>query len=156
MKKIILLLANVCLLTLFSTLAGCSTDENNTLSSYDAGKMASSPLRVLFDVEFGSNLYLKLEDELATYKVESVEGVKKRLSFQAMVKEMGGPSSIKIEIPPVQGNEREMYLTNLRTEIMAGGGPDVFVCGSGIGYQVRTAAKISPASYEKEYVPCAG
>ena len=136
MKKIILLLANVCLLTLFSTLAGCSTDENNTLSSYDAGKMASSPLRVLFDVEFGSNLYLKLEDELATYKVESVEGVKKRLSFQAMVKEMGGPSSIKIEIPPVQGNEREMYLTNLRTEIMAGGGPDVFVCGSGIGYHM--------------------
>ncbi len=138
-KKFIFLFA-MCILFAFAFITGCKVNENDvpqSIISNPVREKDSSPLRVFVDIEFGSNIYLKLEDELADYMQSYEQGKKIKISFDDMIEDMGGPSSIKIEIPPIQGNDRDIYFTSLRTEIMAGGGPDVFVCGSGIGYHMN-------------------
>ncbi len=135
MKRLISFILIIALLC--AVFAGCKSGggggapEESSASSGSSEK--TGPLRVFIDVEYGSSVYARIEDELLEYMEEYDQGKKKNVSFKARIKDMGGPSSIEIEIPPVQGNDREIYFTGLRTEIMAGGGPDVFVCGAGIG-----------------------
>ena len=117
--------------------AGCESGGGDGAPEESSASPGSSeqndPLRVLIDVEYGSNIYLSLKDELGAYMEEYSQGKKKNVSFQTVIENMGGPSSVEIEIPPIKENDWDMYLTSLRTEMMAGGGPDVFVCGAGIG-----------------------
>lgn len=126
----------VLLMVMLALMPGCRTGREGEERSSSGGAEKTEPLRVFVDVEYGSNIYFSLEDELADYMQSYEQGKKKKISFQALIDGMGGPS-IKLEIPPIQGNERDMYFTSLRTEIMAGGGPDVFVCMSGIGYHMK-------------------
>ncbi len=144
MRRKSLLLTAVCFLTLFVAITGCKTNENRTsesVSSYATKENAAeekdaSPLRVLIDVEYGSNVYW-LQDELARYQTKYINGELEGISLQDKMEDMGGPSDIEIEIAPIRENERDIYLTSLRTEMMSGGGPDVLVCGCGTGYHMK-------------------
>lgn len=145
MRKNSMLFIAMCILTIFVAIAGCKTDDNlppESVSSYASeGNVAeetdASPLRVFIDVEYGSNVYW-LQDTLARYRTECINGEEEPINFQTWIENMGGPSSVEIEIAPIRENERDIYLTSLRTEMMSGGGPDVFVCGCGIGYHMKT------------------
>ena len=136
MRRKSLLFTAMCFLTSFVAITGCKTNENLTqesVSSYVSEENAAeekdaSPLRVLIDVEYGSNVYW-LQDSLANYDKEYIHGEWEGISLQDKMGDMGGPSDIEIEIVPIRENERDIYLTSLRTEMMSGGGPDVFVCG---------------------------
>ena len=158
MRRISMLFTAVCFLTLFVAITGCKTEENLTLegvSSYDSEENAaeeknSSPLQVLIDVEYGSNIYLRLQDELTNYGKEYVHGKWEGVSLQDKIADMGGPSSVEVEIAPIRENERDVYLTGLRTEMMSGGGPDVFVCRTGTGYHMKT--KGDEPDYSSGYV----
>lgn len=136
MKKYILSIFAICLL--ISQFAGCG--ELGHKSNLNNSQMSDNPvedhrsLRVLVDVEFGSSLYLDVEDELRKYKAVPSAGGEKTIGLVAAIKDAGGSENIQLEFPPKCGEERDIYLSNLRTEIMAGGGPDVFVCLSGIGF----------------------
>lgn len=152
MRKISILFIAVCFLTL---LAGCKTNETlipEGVSSYaseenPAEKENASPLRVLIDGEYGSNIYW-LQESLANYDKEYIHGKWEGISLQAKIENMGGPSSVEIEIAPIRENERDVYLTSLRTEMMSGGGPDVFVCGCGTGYhQKETNGKLNDGEW---------
>lgn len=46
------------------------------------------------------------------------------------IKAAGGPENIVFDQIPFEGSEREITLERIRTEIMAGEGPDVFIVGS--------------------------
>ena len=135
MKKLIPYILIIALLC--AVFAGCKSGGGGGAPEESSASSGSSeqndPLRVLIDVEYGSNIYLSLKDELGAYMEEYSQGKKKNVSFQTVIENMGGPSSVEIEIPPIKENDWDMYLTSLRTEMMAGGGPDVFVCGAGIG-----------------------
>lgn len=52
------------------------------------------------------------------------------------VKSLGGPENVSFEYLPREGTERETALDRVRTEIMSGGGPDMFIiaCNGGIDY----------------------
>ncbi|MBP3705495.1 MAG: carbohydrate ABC transporter substrate-binding protein [Clostridia bacterium] len=47
--------------------------------------------------------------------------------FLYTLKESGGLEDVEIEYIPASGSERENMLDRIRTEIMTGGGPDVFI-----------------------------
>ena len=104
------------------------------------------PLRVLIDLDYGSNI-LKPAVKQALGKYAEDDG--KFRSFSKTVKELGGPS-LQLEYPPTRGEERENYLTKLRTEIMAGKGPDVFVCMAGPGFVVDLS-KLEQGLYQGEW-----
>lgn len=53
--------------------------------------------------------------------------------FLSRVADLGGPEDIEIEVLPESGVEREAKLTRLRTEIMAGEGPDIFIMACDTG-----------------------
>ena len=55
-------------------------------------------------------------------------------SFLETVAMMGGPSDVVLEIVPRSGVERETAIDRIRTEIMSGKGPDVFIVPCGDGY----------------------
>ncbi|QQR30080.1 extracellular solute-binding protein [Acutalibacter muris] len=133
-------------------MTGCKKNKNlesEGVSSYVSEESAAneedtSPLRVLIDLEYGSDVYVRLQDELENYDKEYVRGKWEGISLQAKIEDMGGPSSVEIEIAPIRENERDVYLTSLRTEMMSGGGPDVFVCRGGTGFHEKeTNGKIS-------------
>lgn len=81
------------------------------------GRDQSSPLRVLVDIEYqglGGRSRLDL--------------VMENLAFS--LKESAGFEDVEFEFLPIEGAEREAELDRLRTEIMAGGGPDVYIIRS--------------------------
>ena len=55
-------------------------------------------------------------------------------SFLATIAQMGGPSDVVLEVLPSSGTERDTALQNIRTEVMSGAGPDLFIvlCGGSI------------------------
>lgn len=155
MRRISILFTAVCFLTLFVAITGCKTNETLTpegVSSYATEENAAeetdaSPLRVLIDVEYGSNVYW-LQDSLSRYRTKYINGEEKPISLQTWIENMGGPPSVEIEIAPIRENERDVYLTSLRTEMMSGGGPDVFVCRGGAGFHEKeTNGKINYGEY---------
>lgn len=78
---------------------------------------SSKPLRVCVDLEkgvqFSKTLNLAMKGFLGT------------------VADLGGPEDVEVEYIPAPGEERQNVLQRLRSEIMAGEGPDVFILMSG-------------------------
>lgn len=127
MKKFIALMMAVLLLAL----TGCKPDQKDIPSDPET----TEPLRVLIDVEFGSSVFTSAATAMKEYKeLPSKGNTVKYASFQDVITELGGPEDIQLEFPPKSGEERDAYMTALRTEMMAGKGPDVFVCISGLGW----------------------
>lgn len=91
----------------FGGLGGCSGEKK--------------PLRVCVDL---SGLVLENDAQLIQLRVDA---------FLKRVVELGGPEDVEVEYVPDVGDmgepstERASAITRLRTEIMAGGGPDVFL-----------------------------
>ena len=56
---------------------------------------------------------------------EPVEAIVER--FMEHVVDLGGPKDYVVEVIPNFGSERESALTRIRTEIMSGEGPDIFI-----------------------------
>lgn len=79
------------------------------------GEREAGPLRILLDVS-GSTKYNR------------TSGVVKNLLDE--IAAQGGPADVEVEYLPQTGRERENAVTHLRTEIMAGGGPDLFIISS--------------------------
>lgn len=126
-KKFIALMMSVLLLAL----TGCKSDHKEIPSDPDT----TEPLRVLIDVEFGSSVFSSVKTAMKEYeKLPSKGSTVKYASFQDVIAELGGPKDIQLEFPPKSGEERDAYMTALRTEMMAGKGPDLFVCISGLGW----------------------
>lgn len=114
MKKPAFLLS--CLLLLTVLFSGCkSAQEKKTAGT----EKAEVPLRLCVDmgdttpVTAGSTA-LALEGSISTIELYHKSG-------------QGGPEKIELEIIPPSGAERESALTRIRTEIMSGGGPDIFI-----------------------------
>ena len=103
---------------------------------------------MFIDVEFGSKVLTSVQGSLGDCEAEITKGGKpKYKKFQDVIAELGGPENIKLEFPPKCGDERDAYMTALRTEIMAGKGPDVFVALSGYGNPGMT--HLFPGSAER-------
>jgi len=101
MKKNRLIAALLALLLVFS-FAGCAEKKPESL-------------RVCVDIEYvgGEKSPFSLEPEMNLFL--------SRLVYA------GGPKNVKVEYLPKDGIERETTLSRIRTEIMSGGGPDVFI-----------------------------
>lgn len=52
--------------------------------------------------------------------------------FFRLTEEKGGPTDVAVDYIPASGSEREIKLESLRTEIMAGEGPDLFILSGDI------------------------
>lgn len=77
------------------------------------------PLRVCADLMVGG-FPIPDGSEISTKKM--VENLFSDLKLY------GGPEDVEIELIPGDGDARSAALTRIRTEIMSGGGPDVFLC----------------------------
>lgn len=96
-------LAFALLAALFS---GCRREEAET-----------EPLRVCADLSIGGFL------------VNSEEDVKQAVEqFLASAADRGGPKDVEVEYLPREGAARETAVVRVRTEIMSGKGPDLFLC----------------------------
>lgn len=82
-----------------------------------AQKTNNAPLRLCVDLR-GMN----------SHKLSEVQGAFER--FIESAKEKGGPNDVLVEVIPYDGVERETTVDRLRTEIMAGEGPDIFIATS--------------------------
>ncbi len=127
MKKFIALIIAALLLSL----AGCKGDQKDVPSDPETAE----PLRVFIDVEFGSHVFTPIEQFLDEYEVEQKKGstTTSYKKFKDVITELGGPEDIELELAPKCGNERDIFLTALRTEMMSGKGPDLFITLSGYG-----------------------
>lgn len=108
------------------------TEQPKAVPENSASPEVAQPLRVLADVEY-INIYVSetAEKSLKYYPYE-----KSLRSFEEALEEKLEIADVTVEILPQLGNEREMRLTSLRTEIMSGGGPDVYICPTQNDYQV--------------------
>lgn len=127
LKKIVAMFIACFLLTL----TGCK--PNGTQTKEPEVPIEESSLRVLVDLDAGSYIIQPSVKRALEKFIETDEGYN---SFSSTVKALGGPG-VELEFPPAQGEQRDMYLTSLRTEIMAGKGPDVFVCVAGPAYDMN-------------------
>ena len=101
MKKLLSMVLTLSLmLTLAACLGGC--------------KKEVKPLRILIDVAGSLDFDEGTID--SWYK-----------SFKERLEKAGGPTDIEFEKIPLNGAERASALTRIRTEVMAGQGPDVFI-----------------------------
>ena len=130
LPKVILILLLLLIIVFMASKEMCQSSNKESKQNVPN----TNPLRLLIDVEFGSSLSLDIKDELNHYLTEGDgRGNVITRNYQSVIKMNGGPQDITFEFPPSCGVEREFYLTRLRTELMAGKGPDVFVCISGFG-----------------------
>lgn len=120
MKKAISLFLAVLLLLLSS--AGCNP-SGSTVGSDDAVASGpedqareEAPLRLCADLRIGNFMEPSGSYESAIQL------------FLQSVEEKGGPKHVEYEVLPAEGAERETTLSRIRTEIMSGKGPDVFLC----------------------------
>lgn len=141
MKKLAALI--LCILTLTFALPACTPGGTPGQSSSSAADDKSAPaeqetLRVLIDLEPGSWIgSLTLRESLNKYEETTLKnGRKLHNSFETVIENLGGPK-LELEIPPNNASMREPYLSSLRTEILAGKGPDVFVCITGWNYRAE-------------------
>lgn len=77
----------------------------------------AEPLRVCVDLSVGGFLVNSEKD---------VEHAVKQ--FLASAADRGGPEDVEVEYLPREGAARETAVVRVRTEIMSGKGPDVFLC----------------------------
>lgn len=124
MKKYQRILAVLLCGCLLSATAACREGESQK-------SKGSSSLRIVVDIDFGSTITTP-RCKTALEKYQEVDG--KTKSFETVIAELGGPKNVAIEFAPPQGEKRSDYLKKLRTEIMSGMGPDVFICFAGPNY----------------------
>ena len=122
MKPKLSLCLLLCLMLL--CLPACQ-EKNSSAPSQPAASQTgeAEPLRVLVDFDYSSGTSMKISEVFSKMTVDST----KVKGFTRILKDKGGPA-VKLEYPPLYGEERDTYLTNLRVEIMSGAGPDVFLC----------------------------
>ncbi|MBP3704478.1 MAG: hypothetical protein J6I98_02990 [Clostridia bacterium] len=96
--------AAMIILALVFTMTSCRNNENLSSDSKNA-------LRICIDITY----------------VDSDEEQRYIEDFLFSLRETGGLESVVIEMIPKSGSERETAITRIRTELMAGGGPDVFI-----------------------------
>ena len=105
MKKLLAIISSMVLLvSLAGCLSGCEKEQK--------------PLRVLVDLG-------GIEGAGSGFSPVSNEGV--AISLKEYIIANGGPEDIEMETLPAEGSERSIALTRLRTEMMAGRGPDLFL-----------------------------
>lgn len=115
----VLLTAGV-ILTAVLLQTGPETIIPPTTGSSQGGEGSSQePLRVCADLMVGG---FAIPDGSETSTKQLVEGIFSDLKLY------GGPEDVEVELIPGEGAARASALTRIRTEIMSGGGPDVFVC----------------------------
>ena len=78
------------------------------------GGNADKPLRFCLDLTLTGTIFQDNGEAAAEH-------------FLKICEEAGGPKDVELEILPREGEERETALRRLRTEIMSGKGPDVFL-----------------------------
>lgn len=129
MKRILFVLLSVMLLCALS--AGCAGEKGGKLSE-DSSAEEIKPLRVLVDIEYASSSVQPTpRSALKFYPL-----AKSPQSFEKALEETLGIADVTVEEFPGRLEERETRLTNLRTEIMSGGGPDVYICPARNDYQI--------------------
>lgn len=112
MKKLISIF--LCIILFCTTISACN-EATNTDSTED---ITDKPLRIC--VDFGDTSPKLVSAEQAVQSTVD--------TFELYHKAgQGGPEAIETEIIPSSGAARSTALTRIRTEIMAGEGPDVFV-----------------------------
>lgn len=94
----------LCWLMLLLPLSGC-------------GPRDAGPLRICLDLDLNAASATKAKFEFE--------------SFMKTIAGLGGPEEVEIEFVPLEGEERMGALTRLRTEIMGGNAPDLFIVNSG-------------------------
>ena len=122
-KKIALVFCFFVMIQLY----GCQESlKNDDVKEND--EIIQQPLCVLLDFDYNSwksdSMNTVLSNWEQTCNEEKVRG------FKEILKGKGGPTDITLKYVPSEGTERETFLSNLRIEIMAGKGPDVFLCNS--------------------------
>ena len=138
MKKLIAIILSA--LVLMSALSACKPgggeSSKATSSTAQPEAVEQEPLRVFIDVDVDSNIISPtLREPLNKYEETTLKnGRKLHNSFETVIKNLGGPE-LELEFPPNDASKREPYISNLRTEILAGKGPDVFVCAAGWSYR---------------------
>ena len=103
--------------------AGCKSstlDGKNSPENTSQENRSGKPLRFCIDIGWG------------TFYAGGIEGPAE--SFLKLCEQAGGPEQVELEIIPSEGEERDATLQRLRTEIMSGGGPDVFLVNSCTSY----------------------
>lgn len=101
---------------------GCSAG-NMRVKEGNGGGDAKAPLKICFDPAS-----LGFDNESPDYSYENaVEGAAQGLMLEVMAR--GGADDYVIEVIPKEEAARKSALTKLRTEIMSGEGPDVFIMG---------------------------
>ena len=133
MKKFLSLL--LCVLLICTAFSGCNGEAETAKEVSDLPEQSQEqlqnqpeeqsdsptqkPLRLFVDFYAGfiGMISYKTDDDM-------VEEILK------MVAERGGPTDIEVEMMPSQPEERQAELNRLRVELMAGGGPDVFLTTS--------------------------
>ena len=150
MKKLLsILLALALLVTAVSCLAGCesreqpdlaapiegveTTDETGAVKKPETEKESQEPLTVLVDLAGALDI---LAAELDG-GYESSEFTNVWNNLLTSVKALTGVEDVELEMMPSQGAERSSRMTRLRTEMMAGQGPDVFIVAHTTEYDPR-------------------
>ena len=146
-KLSVLLAALLCTLSLASCgapppPAGISKSDDSsgkTSGSSSSGTVDKDALRVCVDLEYRAGYTEGKTPENAFYNLMNT------------VKSLGGPENVSFEYLPREGTERETALDRVRTEIMSGGGPDMFIiaCNGGIDYMaadVEDGSRAFPAA----------
>ena len=131
-KLSVLLAALLCTLSLASCgappppagITGSDDSGGKTSGSSSSGTVDKDALRVCVDLEYRAGYTEGKTPENAFYNLMNT------------VKSLGGSENVSFEYLPREGTERETALDRVRTEIMSGGGPDMFIiaCNGGIDY----------------------
>mgnify|MGYP001018028652 FL=1 len=129
-KLSVLLAALLCTLSLVSCgappagISESAESSGKTSGSSSSGTVDKDALRVCVDLEYRAGYTEGKTPENAFYNLMNT------------VKSLGGPENVSFEYLPREGTERETALDRVRTEIMSGGGPDMFIiaCNGGIDY----------------------
>ncbi len=99
----------------FGGLGGCQK-KTGSADSKEYG-----PIKVFVDIENAPGYHSWDSDKYSNLLVGT--------ELMTKIQELGGPE-IEIVTIPREGNERQIELTRIRTEMMAGEGPDVFIVSS--------------------------
>lgn len=119
-------------LLLCALFSGCNKDKKPAVSGEKSSPSSEvKPLQVLMEADVGGfHMYKNRQATLRAYG-------SKTQNFQEVIEELGGPKKdeISLKFLPLEGTDREQALSKMQTEIMAGGGPDVFVSFAGIALE---------------------
>lgn len=108
MKRLISFILIIVLL--LSLIGGCSPDEQ-------------SPLRICIDIK--DLLAMGLNDDIASVQSNAESSAAEM--FRKSIADREGPEDVEFEFIPASGQERDSVISRIRTELISGKGPDVFI-----------------------------